>query len=118
MSRINLNKAPTAAHIFVSIGATLFLAGVIHGSLLSRGKFLQPPTGGWSNAVNNCLISMCPILCILSKLNSGIDSCTDNAGVRTFDRTDKWQNATNEYMKFNKMNPIFGKTSHRMLYNC
>eukprot|EP01032_Pedospumella_encystans_P021652 gene21652-24551_t len=64
MSRINLYKAPSAAHIVMFIAGSMFTAGIIHGSLLSSGS--KPHT-----------------------------------------MSVKWQKATDEYMKFHKMNPIF-----------
>lgn len=39
MSRINLYKAPSPAHVMFFIAGSLFTAGIIHGSLLSSGKF-------------------------------------------------------------------------------
>lgn len=39
MSRINLYKAPSAAHIVMFIAGSMFTAGIIHGSLLSSGEF-------------------------------------------------------------------------------
>lgn len=65
MSPIVARQGPSFSSLMIAIGATLFTAGVIHGSLLSRGY--KVPT--------------------LSA---------------------KYRSATEEYMKFQKMNPITG----------
>ena len=128
MTRIDLSKAPTASAVLISCAATMFGAAVMHGAMLSRGEqtdiFSFSPTPQFSIVSENlnsieflsAYLCICSFLVVYSNIfyvNQNV--YVPDSGSKPHTMSDQWVKANQEYMKFQKMNPIFGEFL-RLLY--